>query len=136
MKLGYKNYPTKMSLGAMKQFNKETGLDLWAVLLEFIEVYNDTVQKKVPLVTQLRRLYQICNLFVGAELIHALVRAEDKSIDIAEIQDAMAMVGWRPSTEDDDMSQPWALVVVSLAFEIEAEFAKIGNDDGKKKVGT
>lgn len=120
MKLCYKEYPYKMSLGAMKQFRQETGKDLWCSLLQFIECYASTEGE--PIVTRLRKLYEMLDFETASHCFHALIKAEDKSIPLIEIEDAMFRVGWLPTDRDGDMSEPWPLVLVVVAHEINKQF--------------
>ena len=127
--LYYKTYPVKMSLGAMKQFNNDTGLDLWCTLLKFRECFFLSIEE--PIQTRLSRLNGIVDFHTGAKLIHALVKAEDKGVPLSEIEDAMFRCGWNFS--EDDQSQPWPLLVVKLANDIDSEFEQ---STPKKKADT
>lgn len=131
IKLCYKEYDYKMSLGAIKSFKESTGMDLWCTLISFIECYLDT--QKDPLVSRMRALYSIVDFEVASIAFHSLIKSGEKSKNtpLAEIQDAMFRVGWTPSDREDDMSEPWPFVMVNAAFEIDSEFKSLG----KKKAG-
>ena len=129
VKLFYKSYPVKMSLGAMKQFNSDTGLDMWCTLLKFRECFLLTDGE--PTITRLSRLNSIVDFHTGAKLLHSLIKAEDKSIPLNEIEDGMFRSGWLP--KEDDQAQPWPLLVVKLANDIDADFEQ---STLKKKAGT
>ncbi len=116
--LCYKSYPAKMSLGAMKHFRDETGLDLWCTLLQFIECF--TLSGDEPTTTRLRKLQQIIDFHTAAKLIHSLVKFESNGVPLAEIEDAMFRCGWMPN--DNDQTNPWPLVIVSLAHKIDSQF--------------
>jgi hypothetical protein len=120
IKLCYKSYPYKMTLGAMKQFKQSTGNDLWCKLLQFMECYAETSGE--PVVTRMRRLYEVIDFEAASHLFYSLIRAEDKSIPIEEIEDAMFKVGWLPTQREGDMSEPWPLVLVVVAHEINKQF--------------
>ena len=123
MKLCYKDYPIKMSLGAIKQFKQATGYDLWSTLLQFIDVFHATQGDTI--IGRMKTLYDVCDFETGSHMFHALIQAEDKSIPLEEVQDAMFRVGWLPHERDDDMSDPWALVAISAANEIDTQFKRI-----------
>jgi hypothetical protein len=120
MRLCYKEYPYKMSLGAMKQFKQATGKDLWCTLLQFMECYAESADQS--LVARMRKLYEVVDFETASHIFHSLIRAEDKSIPLIEIEDAMFKVGWLPTERDGDMSEPWPFVLVPLAHEINKQF--------------
>jgi len=121
MKLCYKEYSCKMSLGAMKQFKQATGKDLWCSLLQFMECY--ALSGEDSALVRIRKLYEVLDFETAAQLFHALIRAEDKSIPLEEVEDGMFKVGWLPSDRADNMSEPWPLVLVLLSHEINKQFA-------------
>ena len=120
MKLCYKEYTYKMSLGAMKQFKQATGKDLWCTLLQFMECY--ALSNEDATLVRIRKLYEVLDFETAAQLFHALIRAGNKSIPIEEIEDGMFKVGWLPSERADNMSEPWPLVLVLLSHEINKQF--------------
>ena len=120
MKLCYKEYPYKMTLGAMKQFKQNTSKDLWCTLLQFMECYAES--KDDSLVARMRKLYDVVDFETASHIFHSLIRAESKDIPLQEIEDAMFKVGWLPTERPGDMSEPWPLVLVPLAHEINKQF--------------
>lgn len=120
LKLCYKEYPYKMSLAAMKQFKQATGQDLWCTLLKFMECY--ALTKDDVLITRMRKLYETVDFDTAAQLFYSLVKAESKEIPIEEIEDAMFKVGWLPTDRPTDLSEPWPLMLVVIAHEINKEF--------------
>jgi len=127
--LCYKSYPAKMSLGAMKNFKDETGLDLWCTLLQFIECFG--LSDGESTVTRLRKLQQIVDFHTAAKLIHSLVKSESSGIPLCEIEDAMYRCGWMPN--DNDQTNPWPLIIVSIAHKIDKQFT---DSTPKKKADT
>ncbi len=127
--LCYKSYPAKMSLGAMKHFKDETGLDLWCTLMQFIECFS--LSDKDPMLIRLRKLQEIIDFHTAAKLIHSLIRLESSGVPLCEIEDAMFRCGWLPS--DSDQENPWPLVVVDLAHKIDNQFS---DSSAKKKADT
>lgn len=120
IKLCYKSYPAKMSLGAMKQFKQSTGKDLWCTLLKFMECFAETSGDS--LVVRMRKLYEVVDFETASHLFYSLIRAEDNSIPLTEIEDAMFRVGWLPTDRPGDMSEPWPFALVSIAHEINKQF--------------
>ena len=114
-----------MSLGAMKQFKAATGKDLWCTLLQFMEVYAESGEQSI--VVRMRKLYEIVDFETAAQLFYALIRAEDNSVPLQEIEDAMFKVGWLPTVRAGDMSEPWPLVLVPVAHDINKQFETDAN---------
>ena len=127
--LCYKEYPFKMSLGAMKQFKVATGKDLWHTLVAFLDEWMQGEGESV--LKRCRRAYEVVDFVTAAELIHALVKAENKSVPIAEIEDAMFRVGWLPTDLENNNVNPYPLVLVSIAHQINDEFT-LGVEQEKK----
>lgn len=134
IKLCYKEYPYKMSLGAMKEFKKATGKDLWHTLLSMIEVYIATEES--PLITRLRALYETLDFETAAYAFHCLIKQENKSIPLSEIEDSMFRVGWMPTDRDGDASEPWPFVMVKLAYDIDSHFSELGKKKADTKQGS
>jgi hypothetical protein len=119
--LCYKEYTFRMTLGAMKQFKSATGKDLWHTLIAFLDDWMKS--EKESTLSRCRGVYNVVDFATAAELIHALVKAEDKSIPIAEIEDAMFRVGWLPTDLDNQNINPYPLILVSIAHQINESFS-------------
>lgn len=130
IRLCYKEYPYKISLAACKAFFDATGEDLQSVLLEYLEACHRT--SGMDLVKRMSEFYKICKFEVASHAIHSLVKTANKNIPIEEIQDAMFRVSWLPSDRDDDLSEPWPLVMVTIATQVNDYF--VSNMPVKKKV--
>lgn len=128
MKLCGIDYPIKMSLGAIKQFKQKTGLDLWGLLLSFVDTYNKT--SKNTTLERMKDLYNVCDFETASYAFHALIEKNHKA-SIEDIQDGMFRVGWLPTERKGDLTEPWPLVMVVAAFEIDSQFSEI--DSPKKK---
>ena len=118
-----------MSLSAMKQFKDNTGCDMWHVLWGFINAYRDS--EGLDQFKRLEVMTGVCDFFTASELFHALFSAKNSCLSLEEIQDGMHRVSGRPNADDDELSHPWPLVMVVLAYEIDAYYAK--NIDTVKK---
>jgi len=129
-KLCYKTYSFKMNLAAMKQFKERTGLDLWFTLVAFLECYVENQHK--PTLTLMRALFQKLDFETASEVLYCLIQQAEKSIEIEQLQDAMFRVGWRPvDAEDSEFRQPWPLVMVDIANQIDRQLQQA--IDVKKK---
>ena len=120
IKLCYKSYPYKMTLGSMRHFNKQTGKDLWSLMMDFMLTFLATSED--PVMERMAKLYRICDFETASIAIHSLVRVENKNIPIEEIQDAMFRVGWMPVQDDEsEMIEPWPLDMCATAFNIDSQ---------------
>lgn len=128
--LCYKQYDYKLNLAACKSFYEQTGKDLNYTLLRYLEACRDG--EKQTVITRLTALFGLESFDVIAKLFHCLVKQEDKSIPLIEIEDAMFRVGWMPTDEDGDMCEPWPFVVAMLATDVSEYYSKLD----KKKVTT
>jgi len=112
-----------MNLSAMKKFKSATGKDLWFTLVSFLECYVENSDKE-PL-SLMRALYDCVDFELASHALHVLAQEEDKFIELEQIQDAMFRVGWRPVEEDENnFTQPFPLVLVALATDIDKEFSE------------
>ena len=67
-------------------------------------------------------LQKVCGFTVAAKAIHALVKQENKNIPLAEIEDAMFRVSWLPTDDDSGMKEPWPIVMVDIATQVNKYF--------------
>ena len=121
IKLCYKEYPFKISLAACKAFFDNTGKDLQYVLLSYLEACKDSVGMDV--VSRMKFFHGVCDFESASYAIHSLVRSENKNIPLSEIQDGMFKVSWMPSDRSDDLSEPWPLVMVDIATQVNNYFS-------------
>jgi len=128
IKLCYKEYPLKMSLNACKVFFDKTGLDLQTVFMKYIAHCSNTSEMKLA-----ERLVSFSELYtrdIASKALHAVIDEATDGIPLAEIEDATYRVGWFESANDDDISEPWPMVMLSTALEINNYFTS--NTDVKK----
>ena len=113
-----------MTIGAMRQYNKATGKDLWHTLVQVLETYMMNVDK--PLITILERINSNISYFDAAKLFHALAQQENKSVSLEEIEDAMFRVGIIPVTdENSEYIEPWPLVLAAVADEVKNTISEV-----------
>ena len=128
IKLCYKEYAYKVNLGACKKFYEQTGKDLTYTLMKYLDACRSTA--KMPAAERLTHFFGIESFEVVSKLFHCLITQEDKSLPLAEIQDGMFRVGWMPSDKDSELCEPWPLVVVDLATQVNEYYSELD----KKKV--
>ena len=130
IKLCYKAYEYKLSLGACKYFSEKTGKDLQYNLMLFLEACRSS--QKMEYTKRLSLFHEIMSFKDAAILFYALIKDVDQSIPLCEIEDAMFRVSWIPAVTDDaELCQPWPLVMVDLATQVSAYYAEL---DKKKAV--
>lgn len=122
-KLAYKSYEYKMSLAAMKRFKEATGRDLWSILSQYVVEYSN--HKESPLLRLCGALGEFCDFETASYIFYCLAKECNSRLTIEEIQDAMFHVGWRPSERPDDMSEPYPLVLVLIASDIDQYFSEL-----------
>lgn len=116
IKLCYKEYPFKITLKACKTFYDNTGLDLQTVFMDYL-VGCVKSQEMVSL-ERLAYFSKIYTRDVACQALHAIISQENKNIPMSEIEDATFRVSWTASDVEDDMQEPWPLVMVATAVQI------------------
>lgn len=112
-----------MSLQAMREYKRATNKDLWFTLVSILEVYVANIDE--PILSLLKALYNEVDFEDASHAIHALIRAEDKSIELEQVQDAMFRVGWRPvESEDSEFRQPYPIVLVQMAKMVDLQLSQ------------
>ena len=114
-KLCYKAYGFGMSLASCKGFTDSTGLDLHSVLMDYVHAYTELVeQSELNKLCALSKLYSrdiACKLFFS-------ITNKDLSIPLEEFDDATYRTSWVQSSRVDGFSEPWPLVLVGVAMDI------------------
>ena len=121
-KLCYKTYPFKISQGACKGFFEQTGLDLQTVFLTYVCSFHESKKEKSG-----QRLVLLSNLYsrdVACKAMYHMIKSEVKGVSMAELEDATFRVSWVASDRDDDLSEPWPLVMVDIGLQINAFFTE------------
>jgi len=121
IKLCYKEYDFKVNLAACKIFYEQTGTDLQHTLLLYLDACSKT--SGMDLIERMAVFHNVCSFDVAAKLMHSLIKQENNRIPLAEIEDAMFRVSWMPSEIEGDLCQPWPLVMVDLATQVNQYFA-------------
>lgn len=122
-----------MTLGAMRQFKERTNKDLWFTLVDVWYTYANSTEQTA--LGRLKDIYEVVDFDTAAEVFHALIKAEESSIPLDEVRDGMFRVGWLPTDRDGEMSEPWPIVMVKAATDVDAQFSN-AFESSKKKVAT
>jgi len=120
--LAYKRYPYKLTLNACKVFFEQTGLDLQTVFLKYISEAASPNNKQLSIADRLIAFSELYSRDVACKAMHCMIKEENKSIPMDEIQDGTYRVGWIASDRDDDLSEPWAMVMVTTALQVNDYF--------------
>ncbi len=127
IELCYMQYPAKLSLGSMDYYEEATGRDLWRDLLKFLEAWQKL--KGLTTIEVITGLHDVVSFKNASYIFHSVIREENSSVSLKEIQDGMFAVGWLPSEDDSTMAEPWPLVMYKVALDIHRQLS----DFAKKK---
>jgi len=125
IKLCYKEYNYKISLKACKVFYDKTGLDLQTVFMKYISHCSKT--KGMGLAERLVSFSELYTRDIACKALHAVISEGCDGIPLAEIEDATYRVGWFENTKDDDISEPWPMVMLTTALQVNDYFASNTN---------
>lgn len=114
-KLAYKTYSFGMSLASCKRFTDATGLDLHPVLMDYIHKFTEL--KEASILDRLTQLSKLYSREVGCHLFASITDKESR-VPLEEFQDATFRVSWIQSSPDGDLSEPWPLVIVAIAMDV------------------
>tara|TARA_R100000951_G_scaffold63787_2_gene53556 strand:- start:1401 stop:1808 length:408 start_codon:yes stop_codon:yes gene_type:complete len=130
IKLCYKQYPFKVTLKACKAFFDQTGLDLQTVFMKYIVTCSKTTEMGL-----MERLVAFSELYprdIATKALYVIIKQEQDGVSLAEVEDATYRVSWLISERDDDISEPWPLVMLDTALQINKYFSE--NSETKKTV--
>lgn len=111
-----------MTLNACKVFFEQTGLDLQTVFLKYISEAANS--KGLSVADRLIAFSELYSRDIACKALHCMIKEENKSIPMEEIQDGTYRVGWMASDRDDDMSEPWSMVMVTTALQVHDYFSE------------
>ena len=123
-----------MTMGSMRQFKDRTGLDLWSTLINVWHAMD--INRDAAILTRLKNVYEVCDFDTAAEVLHCLIKAENKNIPLEEIRDSMFRVGWIPVEIDGEMQQPWSYVLYKVALDVNQQFETENNKKKQHLTGT
>ena len=123
IKLCYKEYEYKVTLGACKYFFEQTGKDLQHSLLLFLK--SSSENRDLNLLSKLCHFHGILSFEDASILFFALIKQSGGGVSLDEIRDAMYRVSWTPTESEDGLCEPWPVVMLELAHEVSAYFSQI-----------
>lgn len=124
IKLFYIAYDYKMSLGAMRDYTAATNRCLWRDLLAVVEAWENSsaaISSDNAMQIASHRIGAICDAVPfndAAHLFKALIDAAGSRVSIDDIDDGMFRSGLIPSDRPDNCGEPWPLVLVKVAQDI------------------
>ena len=116
IKLCYKEYPFKVSLKACKLFYEQTGLDLQTVFMKYIVTCSKTAS--MGLMERLVVFAELYSREIACKALYIIIKEEQDGVSMAEIEDATFRVSWLINERDDDISEPWPMVMLDTALQI------------------
>tara|TARA_R110000744_G_scaffold216575_1_gene335378 strand:- start:574 stop:981 length:408 start_codon:yes stop_codon:yes gene_type:complete len=133
IKLCYKTYDWKISNGACRSFKEKTGKDLKGFFASYI-VASIKLNKDIT-------IFERCEVFRGLHSVEdackamlCVIEAAQDGVSLSEIEDGAERVSWSVNNKPDDLSEPWPIVILHLALDINDYICK--NLPVKKKAGT
>lgn len=120
IKLFYKSYDYKTSLAALKGFKKDTKEDLLFVLSGVLDCWASG--EGMDIRARINAIYSVCDTESAAYLFYHLIKGSGANLPLVEIEDAMFNAGVSPNALETDFCEPWPLVLVKLAQDIELDF--------------
>ena len=123
-----------MKFSAIRQFKSlSDGLDLGSILINYINTFvkSSSIEGMTSL-GRLELLSKVIDFEIGSYVLYCII--DDESASIKDIQDGMFRSGLLQSDDGDEKCEPWQLVIVAAAFEINKQMAELRED--KKKAVT
>ena len=130
IKLAYIEYDWKISLAAKRKFKERTNLDLMNTLWAFVTAHRSTTG--MDDLEVMRVLTGVCDELDAADVFYCLFSEANSCISADEIADGMERTSGL--SVEDGLSQPWPLVLVKLAYDVEEYYRNINKP--KKKADT
>ena len=127
IKLAYIEYDWKISLAAKRKFKERTNLDLMNTLWSFIVAHRDTADMDDFQV--IKEMTSVCSEFDAADIFYCLFNEANSCVTADEVADAMERTSGL--SVEDGLSQPWPLVMVKLALDVDEYYRNINQP--KKK---
>lgn len=120
IKLCYKEYEWKISNSACKYFFDKTGLDLQTVFGDYIASSIDANGK--PLISRMLIFSKLYDRYTASLALYSIIKDSNDGISLSEIEDATFRVSWQLSDRPDELSEPWPIVMLETALEINEYF--------------
>lgn len=133
VKLCYKKYKWKISNGACRSFTEKTGKDLKGFFASYI-VASINLREGVS-------TFERCEIFRDLQSVEdaciallSIIEAAQDGVSLDEIEDGAHRVSWTINDKPDDLSEPWPIVMLEVAMQINKYLCE--NLPAKKKAVT
>lgn len=123
IKLCYKKYDWKISNGACRAFTEKTGEDLKGFFADYIVEYMK-IPEGTTVFEKLEILRRVHSREDASFAFYVVIKAAQDGISLTEIEDATHRVGWVLSERPDDLSEPWPIEMLNLAFAVNDYLSK------------
>ena len=116
-----------MTAGASKEFFDKTGLDLECVFADYLEASIES--QGVNLISRMQIFAKLHSRSIASQALHCIIKPVNDGVSLAEIEDGTYRVSWQLNEKPDDLSEPWPIVMLLAAYEIN----QYANDNVPKK---
>jgi len=130
IKLCYKEYKWKISNGACRSFKEKTGKDLKGFFASYI-VASINLRKDISTFERCEIFRDLHSVEDACKAMLCVIEAAQDGISLAEIEDGAERVSWTVNDKPDDLSEPWPIVMLLLALDINSYICE--NLPAKKK---
>lgn len=132
IKLCYKDYDWKLTIGAIKSFRDKTGKDLYGVFAKYITA-SINLHKDVSIFERNEIFRDLNSRETACQALYFIIKDAQDGVSLDEILDGALRVNWQLSDRPDDLSNPWPVVMLETAWLIN-EYNN--NNIPKKKADT
>ncbi len=117
--LFYKRYEYKVTWDSMRKYKRETGRDLWSVLMGVLNIFHcDKEQSTLGFLTKVAD-------HVGVEdaaILLKCITLHESNLDL--IADGVVRSGWLPIEDGDEKAQPYTFVLFKIAQELNRVYSE------------
>lgn len=117
IKLCYKEYSWKITNGACRSFMEKTGKDLQGFFASYI-VASIKMNKEISTFERCEILRDLHSVQDACNALFCIIDAGQDGISFAEIEDGAARVSWTVNDKPDDLSEPWPVVMLDVALQL------------------
>lgn len=131
LKLCYKEYPLRDTLGAFRKYEEACGGDLESDLYECVAIWlaDDGLTK----LDKFTRIGKAIGRKKAALAIWCLANAENNLLTLSEIEDATFRAGFLDA-EPDEWNQPWPMLTVLVGLRLSSR-QELRREDAKREAG-
>jgi len=126
IKLCYKEYPFKITLGAMREYKELTGKSLHYSLMKAYKANIDG--RETTLINRLLQIQEAISFDDALAVFHTIIKTENSATSKAEIEDAMLKVSWFPNADDSDLGRPWPFELMTIVEEVNNFYSELSTE--------